>query len=316
MRKTTALIAAVAVAVLTSLTGCASSPGSSDCVPSGGASSVVTASGKFGTAPKVEFPTPLYAKSTQKSQLIAGKGAPIQDGQPVAFYVTILNGRTGDVLQASSYAANGFSLVTAGQSKIPAVTEALQCATVGSRIAIVGSAKESHNGQADPSNDIDKNDSLVYVVDIRNAYLAKANGADQMRQNGLPAVVTTANGTPGVLIPPSPSTPPKSLQVDVLKQGSGAKAKTGDYLVVQYTGVGWSDKVAFESTWKDHQASVLQLGSQSISTGLTKALAGQRVGSQVLVVAPPSDAAIPDGSGSVPAGETVVYVVDILGIAQ
>ena len=316
MRKTTALIAAVAVAVLTSLTGCASAQGSNDCVSSGAASSVVTATGKFGTAPKVTFPTPLYAHTTQKSQLIAGKGAPIQDGQPVAFYVTILNGRTGDVLQSSDYTSTGFSLVTAGQSTIPAVTEALSCATVGSRIAIVGSAKQSHNGQADPSNDIDKNDSLVYVIDIRNAYLAKANGANQMRQKGLPDVITTANGTPGVLIPPSPSTPPKSLQVGVLKQGTGAKTKTGDYLIVQYTGVGWSDKTVFDSTWKDHQASVLQLGSQSISTGLTKALTGQRVGSQVLVVVPPNDAAIPDGSGSVPAGETVVYVVDILGIAQ
>jgi FKBP-type peptidyl-prolyl cis-trans isomerase len=315
VRKTTALIAALAV--LASLTACASGPGSNGCDPlvsSGDSSSVVTASGTFGTAPKVDFPTPLYTKTNEKSQLIAGKGAPIQDGQPVALDVTILDGANGKVLQASSYAADGFSLVTVGKSTIPAVTEALKCATVGSRIAIVGTAKDSHSGQADATNGIGKNDSFVYVVDVRGAYLAKADGAGQVPQNGMPSVVTTADGTPGISIPSSAA--PKSLEIEVLKQGSGAKVKNGNYLIVQYTGVSWSDKTVFDSTWQQHQAAVVQVGSQSLSTGLSTALTGQRVGSQVLVIAPPKDAAVADGTGKAPADATSVYVVDILGIAQ
>ncbi len=315
MRKTTALIAALAL--LASLTACASGPGSNGCDPvaaAGDASSVVTATGKLGKAPTVNFPTPLYTTTNQKSELIAGKGAPIQNGQPVALDVTILNGTTGKVIQATSYSATSFSLVTVGKSTIPAITEALQCATVGSRVAIVGTAKDSHNGQADTTNNIGKNDAFVYIVDVKGAYLAKADGADQIPQNGLPPVVTTADGTPGISIPSSAA--PTSLEVEVLKQGSGAKAKNGDYLIVQYTGVSWVDKTVFDSTWQTHQASVVQLGSQSLSTGLSKALTGQRVGSQVLVVAPPKDAAVADGSGKAPANATAVYVVDILGIAQ
>ncbi|MET4782539.1 FKBP-type peptidyl-prolyl cis-trans isomerase [Glaciihabitans sp. UYNi722] len=317
MRKTTALIAALAL--LASLTACASGPGSNGCDPlvsSGNASSAVTATGKFGTAPKVKFPTPLYTKSNEKTQVIAGKGAPIQDGQPVALDVTILNGTNGKVLQSSSYAADGFSLVTVGKSSIPSVTEALRCATVGSRVVIVGSPKDSHSGQADDANGIGKNDSFVYVVDVRNSFLAKADGANQIPQNDMPLVVTTADGTPGISIPSS--TAPKSLKIDVLKQGSGTKVKTGNYLIVQYTGVPWSltDKKPFDSTWSEHQASVIQVGAASVSTGLSKALVGQRVGSQVLVVAPPKDAAVADGSGKAPTDNTSVYVVDILGIAQ
>jgi FKBP-type peptidyl-prolyl cis-trans isomerase len=315
VRKTTALIAAIAL--LASLTACASGPGTNGCAPavsSGDASSAVTATGTFGKAPKVNFPTPLYTKTSEKSQLIAGKGAPIQDGQPVGLDVTILNGVNGQVLQTTSYTAGSFSLVTAGKSTIPAVTEALRCATVGSRIAIVGSPQDSHGGQADATNGIGKNDSFVYVVDVKSAYLAKANGADQIPQNGMPPVVTAADGTPGISIPSS--TAPKTLQTTVLKQGSGAKVKSGNYVIVQYTGVSWSDKSVFDSTWQGHQASVVQTGSQSLSTGLSKALDGQRVGSQVLVVAPPKDAAVADGTGKAPTGATVVYVVDILGIAQ
>ena len=47
--------------------------------------------------------------------------------------------------------------------------------------------------------------------------------------------------------------------------------------------------------------------------GFVTALAGQRVGSQVLAVLPPSEAYGATGSGSVPANATLVFVVDILG---
>jgi peptidylprolyl isomerase len=101
-----------------------------------------------------------------------------------------------------------------------------------------------------------------------------------------------------------------------LKQGSGAKLTNGHFAVVQYTGVSWTDNTVFDSTWSTHQAAVVQIGSQSLSAGLSKALLGKRVGSQVLAVLPAKDATVADGSGKAPAGATVIYVVDILGVAQ
>jgi peptidylprolyl isomerase len=315
VRKTTALIAVIAL--LGSLTACAGGSSVNGCTPvlsSGTASSVITATGKFGAAPKVSFPTPLYSKTTQESVLIAGHGQPIQNGQPVVVEATILNATSGAVLQQTSYAATGGSLLTAGTSSFPAVSEGLRCATIGSRVAVIGSPKDSHQGQADPTNGIKANDSFIYVIDVKKAFMAKANGADQVPQNGMPAVVTAANGTTGVTVPHT--APPKTAQVSVLKQGTGAKVKNGYFAVVQYTGVSWTDNSLFDSTWSTHQASVLQIGSQSVSAGLSKALLGKRVGSQVLAVLPPKDATVADGSGKAPAGATAIYVVDILGIAQ
>ncbi|MCU1585087.1 MAG: peptidylprolyl isomerase [Microbacteriaceae bacterium] len=315
MRKITALIAGIAL--LGSLTACAGGSSVNGCTPvvsSGQASSVVSATGKLGTAPKVSFPTPLYSKTTQKSVLIAGHGQPIQNGQPVVVDATILNATSGAVLQQTTYTATGGSLLTAGPSSFPAVSEGLRCATVGSRLAIIGSPKDSHQGQADPTNGVKKNDSFIYVIDVKKAFLAKANGADQVPQNGMPAVVTTANGTPGITVPHT--TPPKTAQVELLKQGSGAKLTNGHFAVVQYTGVSWTDNTVFDSTWSTHQAAVVQIGSQSLSAGLSKALLGKRVGSQVLAVLPAKDATVADGSGKAPAGATVIYVVDILGVAQ
>jgi hypothetical protein len=316
VHKTTALIAAIAL--LGALTACSNGTGSSiagcdPAVSSGTASADVTATGKLGSAPKVEFPTPLFAKTSQVSTLIAGKGAPITAGQPVILDVTILNGADATPLQKTSYNATGGSLITAGKSTFPAVSEGLECAQVGSRIAIVGSAKDSHNGAADEANGISKDDSFVYVVDVKGAFLAKANGADQIPVNGMPAVVLTADGTPGISIPDHSA--PKTSEVNVLKAGSGPTVKKDQFLVVKYTGIGWNTKTVFDSTWTSHQASVLQVGSATASPGLSKALIGQRVGSQILAVLPPKAAAVADGSGKAPADDAAVYVVDILGIA-
>lgn len=316
MRKTTALIAAIAL--LGSLTACSGGKGSSiaGCdrvMTSGTASSVVTATGKFGAAPKVNFPTPLYSKNTQVSTIIAGKNEPISAGQPVILDVTIINGANGTPLQKTGYNATGGSLITVGKSTFPAVSLGLECAQVGSRIAIVGSAKDSHNGAADAANGIGKDDSFVYVVDVKGAFLSRANGADQIPVNGMPAVVLTADGTPGISVPDRAA--PKTSEVKVLKKGSGATVKSNQFIVVKYTAIGWGTKTVFDSTWTDHQASVLQVGSASLSTGLSKALIGQKVGSQVLAVLPPKASAVSDGTGKAPADDAAVYVVDILGIA-
>jgi FKBP-type peptidyl-prolyl cis-trans isomerase len=93
---------------------------------------------------------------------------------------------------------------------------------------------------------------------------------------------------------------------------------------VQKTGVIWGADSTFESTWADGSAAGITLSSQAtpdqggVVPGLRSALIGQTVGSQVLVVVPPADGFGDAGSAkpAVPAGSTLVYVVDILGTLQ
>src|SRR5690606_29434885 len=91
--------------------------------------------------------------------------------------------------------------------------------------------------------------------------------------------------------------------------GAGAVVQPGDMVVVQYTGMTWEDGEIFESSWQRGAPS--QFPTSGVVTGFRMALEGQSVGSQVLVVMPPSD-----GYGHV-AGHrlehnTLVFVVDIL----
>jgi FKBP-type peptidyl-prolyl cis-trans isomerase len=317
VRKTTALI--VALGLLAALSACSSDASAAGCgtaIAPGDASAAVTATGSFQKAPKIDFPTPLIAKTNQKSEVITGKGDYVKDGQPVLVDVSILNGADGKVLQKTSYDATGGSLITLGKSDFPAVSEGLECSRVGSRVVIVGSPKDSHSGQADAANGIGKNDSFVYVVDVKRAFPAKADGAGQVPQSGMPAVVLAPNGAPGITVPNESA--PKSLKVNVLQAGHGKKVKSGDYAILKYTGILWKDSTVFDSTWtgdKKGQAAALQITSGTVVPGFAKGLIGQRVGSQVLLVIPPKDGYGAQGSDSVPANSTLVFVVDILGIA-
>ena len=316
MRKTTAVLAAIAL--LAGLSACSASDTVAGCtpsVPTGDVAKTVKAAGKFDSEPKVTFPTPLYTKTSEQATLIDGHGPAMQSGQPAVVEVTILNGTDGSVLTKTTYGKNGGTLLSAGSSTFPALTKAMICAQVGSRIAVVASPKDGHQGKADSTNGIAKNDSFVYVIDVKQKFLAKANGGSPAAVNGLPTVVTTKNGTPGLVFPGTAA--PKKATTAVVQTGSGAAVKKTDIVIAHLTGVSWESKpTQFQNTWKDNQPSVIQLGGQSISAGLSKAILGKKVGSQLLVVLPAKDAAVGDGSGGVPAGKTVVYVVDILGIVK
>ncbi len=314
MRKIPALL--LSAGVLVSLSACAN-PFAPGCTPTsaGDASSVVTASGKIGDKPSVDFPTPIYTDSTERSVLVEGEGEPVRAGQPVRIQFTILNGADGEVLGQSKFDDMGQFVTVGADTTLDVITDGLACSTVGSRIAIVGSAKDTHNGAADPANGVGANDSFVYVVDLMEAWPAKANGSPQLPQNGLPAVVLAPNGAPGVTVPNED--PPTDLKVAELQKADGEKVKAGDAVLMKYTGVLWSDGGVFDSTWEEGQAVVRELkDGGGLPSGVVEGLTGKTVGSQILIVAPPEHAYGDQGAPGIPSGSTLVYVVDILGIVD
>lgn len=307
MRTIPALVLSAGLVV--GLTAC-STDALGGCAPAalpGPASELVTASGAFAKAPTVDFPTPLIAHDVEASTLIEGEGDRVSTGDTVLLNFLISEGVSGAELGRSDYSAAP-QLATLGSSALASVvSEGLQCQTVGSRVAIVASPERTHQGQTGGS--FDANASLVYVIDIVDAFPAKADGAPQVAINGLPAVVTAPDGTPGITVPSKPA--PEELTVASLRIGSGEKVAASDTLVVKYTGVLWDDGGVFDSTWSDGTAVEVDLaGSSPLPSVVTERLEGTTVGSQLLVVVPPGDESTP----GVPPNSTLVYVIDILGI--
>lgn len=314
VRKISALL--VAACVLAALAACSGSPADGCEAPfeSGDASSVVTATSEIGTFPEVEFPTPVVTQKTEVSTLVTGEGERLSKGQPALVEVAIFNGANGEGLKRSGFEGEKSGvLLTVGSDALPPVTEALECATVGSRFIVTGTAEETHGGEAIPDAGVAAGDSYVFVVDVLDSFLPKADGTTRASRNGDPTVVLAPNGTPGISVPATEA--PEELGVSVLKEGDGAKIEDGDFAVLHYTGVLWDSGEVFDSSWEKNQAAVLQIAEGAVVPGFKDGLVGQKVGSQVLIVIPPALGYGEQASEQVPAGSTLVFVVDVLGIA-
>jgi len=327
VRKTPALLSAVAVAalVVASLAGCSASA-SAGCAPayaSGSASKLVKA-----TASSASFPTPLVTKTSQVSANKQGTGSPIHNGDQVDYTYAIYNGENGEALGTTQ------SVIRAGatnSAKADSITRSLQCAKAGERYSLVSTVKDAFGKGAGGSQFAD-NATLVVVVDVRDRFLGKANGVNQLPLDGMPNVITAVNGQPGIVIQELDK--PTTLRISTIKAGSGPAVKKNDTVHIKYSGWTWptsrggkpviwpggtgadgSQSKAGNATWTDDKATDATL-TKDMTPGLYKALLGAKVGSQILVVMPPKDGF---GASSTQYGfsetDTVIMVIDVLGIA-
>lgn len=322
MLRTARLLAGcvVVASLAAALTGCSggSAGSAAGCTPkaqAGQASDSVRATGAFGSAPKVSFDTPLHVDRTEVSSLIAGRGAPLSSRQEVSAEVTFLNATTGAEVTKTDYSGSAPAKFVIGSVQITGLRTALVCAQVGERLAVVLPPSQGIPAASRPTG-LSATDSVVAVVDIRDAYLARANGRNQVMGDGLPAVVLGPDGRPGITLPED--TPPSTLRVANLKDGSGATIARGDTAVIQYTGVIWkpgdpANGTVFDSSWTSGSPVNVVVKKGQTIPGLVTALAGQRVGSQVLAILPASQAYGDQATSTIPANATLVFVVDILG---
>jgi hypothetical protein len=297
-RPLTAVLAAVLVSG--ALAGCTGFSISGACDPAyapGDASNAITATGDVGDSPAVEFPTPLIAEETQRSVVVDGEGEPIGAGATVQYELVYYVGATGEALSEST------AVLGAASAASLALGEALECATAGSRIVLAGPAEEIDAQYAGVT------DTLVAVVDIENVFLGKANGVNQLPQDGMPTVVTAVDGEPGITLTYQEA--PEEARAAVIKAGSGAEVAEGDTII--YHGRNWTWAAGLGSkpvlgqldTWSGGAPSTLDVDPEVLTDEtVLEALTGATVGSQLLLV-------VPNSSGD---GGATVVVLDILGI--
>ena len=107
-----------------------------------------------------------------------------------------------------------------------------------------------------------------------------------------------------------------------VKDSTGTLLAEGDSVIANLTGVVWGADKTFTSSGESNAPTTLQVSAlaadgSGLVPGLAKALGGSKVGSQLLVVVS-GDGGFPSGSEptGVAPGDTLVYVVDILGISK
>lgn len=124
----------------------------------------------------------------------------------------------------------------------------------------------------------------------------------------------TANQTkPEVAVPKG--APPKKLVVKDLKQGSGAEAKSGDVVTVQYVGVNYKSGKQFDASWDRGEPFTFPLGAGEVIKGWDQGVEGMKVGGRRELIIPPSLGYGAAGAPpAIPPNETLVFVVDLLKV--
>ena len=112
-------------------------------------------------------------------------------------------------------------------------------------------------------------------------------------------------------IPKPKGNPPKVLTVVDIVPGSGAGAKDGDALTVDYVGTSWSTGEEFDASWNSGQPFPVTLGSGQVIQGWEQGLQGMKQGGRRLLVIPPDLGYGTNGSPpKIKPNETLLFVID------
>ncbi|MDO8646494.1 MAG: FKBP-type peptidyl-prolyl cis-trans isomerase [Candidatus Planktophila sp.] len=138
--------------------------------------------------------------------------------------------------------------------------------------------------------------------------------ADTSTENvapGLPAVTANAGEAPTISTPTG--TPPATLQTSDIIVGTGAEVVATSTLTVHYTLMSWSNGAIVESSWTSGQPATFPLSG--VIAGWQQGLPGAKVGGRRLLVIPADLGYGPNGSGPIGPNETLIFVVDIIGVS-
>lgn len=311
MRRAAALVV-IPLLAAAAVAGCGSSSSSSSSTTA--SNSAVTASGSFGTAPKVTIPAKKAGSTLYTKTLIEGTGAPLTTSETLEgnFVLYDWSGTTHKLL-GSTFGSSGPTLF--GEPLLTGLETALIGQKLGSRVLAVLPPKDAFGSSGNSEIGVKGTDTLVFVIDMIKSYSDTAGVSGTQTSNGggdLPTVTAAAGKSPTISIPDS--TPPKSLTVKTLIKGTGPVVKSGQELLVQYTGVIWRTKKVFDSSWARKEPYSVPIGVGDVIKGWDTGLVGQTVGSRVLLVIPPADGYGSSGESSagIKGTDTLVFVVDII----
>lgn len=303
-------VAAAAVLLLAGCTGSSNdaqtpdtsgSPEAGECqsaLSQGAVSGDVQVSGDFEGKVAVALPDGFTPEGLQRSTLIEGSGEQVRSGDVLRANFTLVDASTGEVqLETQTTSPAGMDTLISSQQIFGA---ALECATIGSRT--VSAFPAGALGEGSPA--------FVLVADAIEELPTRAEGDEVAPAEGMPTVTFDDAGAPTITMPDAPA--PAETRVENLRRGDGDVVNPGDQVIVQYTGALYEGGTVFDSSWE--RGTPAQFATTGVVPGFRKALEGQKVGSQVVVVMPASDGYGEAGQGDIPANAPLVFVVDIVGV--
>lgn len=309
MRRLAGLL--VVPLLLLSTAACGSDDKGSDSASMTNGLPAITAGQKFGEKPTLAKGEGAPPKELKVNVISEGKGPVTKKGD--ALQVNYL-GQAWDSTKPfdnSFDRGQPFDLTLGAGQVIKGWDQGLEGQKVGSRVEI-GIPPELGYG-AQGQGEIKPNATLVFVVDIlKSVTIPKSATGTPVAQDNkdLPKVGTNTDGKAPTLTVPK-TDPPSKLVSNYVLESTGEAVKATDTVVVNYVAALWKDGKVFDSTYTTGKPANFPLAQLTLK-GLKDGLVGKKIGSRVLIVAPPSEAFGGEEKQGIPKGSTLVFAVDIL----
>ncbi len=108
---------------------------------------------------------------------------------------------------------------------------------------------------------------------------------------------------------------PADLEVTDLSVGDGAEAQPGSTVSVHHVGIAHSTGEEFDASYNRGEPLQFRLGVGQVISGWDNGVLGMKVGGRRRLVIPPHQGYGDRGAGGViTPGETLIFVVDLVGV--
>jgi peptidylprolyl isomerase len=107
---------------------------------------------------------------------------------------------------------------------------------------------------------------------------------------------------------------PTKLETKEIVKGTGAEAKSGSSVYVNYVGALWSNGKEFDSSWKRNEPFMFVLGAGQVIKGWEQGVVGMKVGGRRELKIPPELGYGAQGTSSIPKNEALIFIVDLLKV--
>jgi peptidylprolyl isomerase len=184
--------------------------------------------------------------------------------------------------------------------KLPALMLALCVALAIAMAGCGGSSDDSSSGSTGSSDSTGSSESTG------SGETTSANESSEPANTDL--------STKPVVVVPKGLSPDKFAYKDLV-EGTGAAAKPGDKVTVQYVGVGFDTEKEFDSSWSRNEPFSFNLGAGEVIKGWDQGVEGMKVGGRRELVIPGSLAYGAAGSPpKIGPNETLIFVIDLLKV--
>lgn len=305
-----ARLLALAVLPLMILTACGGSDDSDEGSEAFTGLKGVSVTGGFGETPVLEAEKVSFENVTVETIVVGDGPAASKDGNTIT-NIGVWSGVDGTPLLG--WSGDAAFVVNANTSLMYGLAEVVDGVTEGSRIVFAMPVLKAIQPAVASELGLEETDNLIGVIDVTGSVAAGPEGEAQTPPAGTPGLIESNGAVTGFDWDSAAEKAPTDLQVVPLIKGTGPAVELDQDLIVNYLGAVWGSETAFDQSY-DSNPSSFALSEGMLIDGWVEGLQGVTVGSRVLLVIPPDKGYgdNPPSTSEIPAGATLVFVVDIL----